>query len=189
MSIHSPNGNDRLAADATNSPATKHAPHAHRSTTTTSSPNGRSIVRQLWFLAALSFLFIFYRNLKQISAQPKISAPPRIWWNRIDNYRDQYEAPDANDDELWMNGSRQYDYLVLNMHWPVTFVRKSRHRAERARQENPQLARLQNRPFWLDDMNTQLLEDYVEEHGYRFIVHGLWAGIWGEPSMGSTRIR
>lgn len=182
MSNDSPN--DRPVADASNSSANQHAPYdPHRSSATTSSSNARSIVRRLWLLAALSFLFTFNRNLTQSSAQSWTN------WGRTKSSYHEYKTPVEPNDDLWLDGALQYDYLVLNVMWPVTLVQKARDRAERGLQQRPELADLEDPPFWIHHMGTQLLEPYVQQHGYRFVVHGLWAALWGEWKMGATRVR
>lgn len=162
--------------------ASSNSPANEQRSATTSLPNPRPIGRLVWLLGALNFLFIFNRNLNQSLAMCPVPSASRSALrdpNRV--FNDPYELPvQAADDPLWVQDSLKFDYLLLSMQWPVTYFRKEQDRLRREQELHP------DEQF--EPLDSDPLQRYVEANGYRFTVHGLWAGIQGEPQMGTTRL-
>lgn len=97
----------------------------------------------VWLLAVLAFLFILNRNLR-----PSLAAfhPNRI----LNHWR-------------FVKNAEEFDYLILNMHWPITFIKKRM-------QENK-------------GVNIDRFRQHFQEYGYHFTIHGLWAGILQDPDL------
>ena len=81
-----------------------------------------------------------------------------LWSGPIDRYNRDFET-----------GTLPYDYLILNMNWPVTVMK--------VKMEERKL--VNKTKFW----------DHITEFGYHFAIHGLWAGVYGESSMGNLRVK
>ena len=72
-------------------------------------------------------------------------------------------------DPVFLPGALKFDFLVLNMQWPVT-----------------KISMLYEKGV---EVNETKFRNHVNRFGHRFTVHGLWAGINGEEKKGNTRVK
>lgn len=111
----------------------------------------------VWIFSVLSFLVVLNDNFHQSFASDR-------------EFEDPYEdEPAGADDPDFEKGALKYDYLILNMQWPVTRVWR----------------------FEVEGKNVDYarLNENVKHSKYGFNIHGLWAGINGETKMGKTRVK